>query len=161
MKSVPTTPRKAAANRRNAQASTGPKTAAGKSIARLNAIRHGLNTPVPDYMVQACADQYRALVGDVRVTSDPADGPDLVYALAAHARLRAHRAELMKSILEAGRSDDGKAGETLRQAVVQLGRLHGYERKSLSRLGRLLEDRQGCLGETKPRVRGDRVPDRT
>lgn len=141
MRPAPTTPRKAAANRRNAQNSTGPKTAAGKSIAKLNAIRHGLNTPVPDYMVQACADQYRALVGHVRVTSDPAEGPDLVYALAAHARLRAYRAELMKSILEAGRLDEETAGETLRQALVQLGRLHGYERKSSSRLGGLLKNR--------------------
>lgn len=141
MKPVPTTSRKAAANRRNAQNSTGPRTTAGKSIARLNAIRHGLNTPVPDYMVQACADQYRALVDHVRPTSDPAEGSDLVYALAAHARLRAHRAELMKSILEAGRSDEETAGETLRQALVQLGRLHGYERKSSSRLGGLLKNR--------------------
>jgi len=108
---------------------------------RLNAIRHGLNTPVPDYMVQACADQYRALVDHVRPTSDPAEGLDLVYALAVHARLRARRAELMKSILEAGRSDEETAGETLRQALVQLGRLHGYERKSSSRLGGLLKSR--------------------
>lgn len=141
MKPAPTTPRKVAANRRNAQASTGPKTAAGKSIARLNAIRHGLNTPVPDYMVQACADQYRALVGQALPTSDAAGAPDLVYALAAHARLRAYRAELMKSILEAGRSDEETAGKALRQALEQLVRLHGYERKSSSRLGGLLKNR--------------------
>ena len=47
----------------------------------------------------------------------------------------------MKSILEAGRLDEETAGETLRQALVQLGRLHGYERKSSSRLGGLLKNR--------------------
>jgi hypothetical protein len=30
------------ANRRNAQMSTGPRTAEGKSVSRLNALRHGL-----------------------------------------------------------------------------------------------------------------------
>jgi hypothetical protein len=33
------------ANRRNAQRSTGPRTAAGKSISRRNALRHGLAVP--------------------------------------------------------------------------------------------------------------------
>jgi hypothetical protein len=34
-----------AANRRNAQRSTGPRTAAGKSISSRNALRHGLSRP--------------------------------------------------------------------------------------------------------------------
>lgn len=37
-----TTPRKAAANRRNAKKSTGPKTAKGKAASRCNALKHGL-----------------------------------------------------------------------------------------------------------------------
>ena len=37
-----TTERQRAANRRNAERSTGPRTAAGKAAARLNALRHGL-----------------------------------------------------------------------------------------------------------------------
>lgn len=37
-----TTAKQAAANRRNAKKSTGPRTAKGKSIARRNAVRHGL-----------------------------------------------------------------------------------------------------------------------
>lgn len=134
-------PGKAASNRRNAQKSTGPRTAAGKAVARLNALRHGLNTPVPDYVVQACADGYRDLVDHARAGPDPAAGPDLVYTLAAHIRLRAHRAELMTSILEAGASNDPSAWSDLDQALDQLGRLYGYERKSASRLGGLLKHR--------------------
>ncbi len=34
--------RKLAANRRNARASTGPKTQRGKRLARLNALKHGV-----------------------------------------------------------------------------------------------------------------------
>jgi len=36
------TPKKLAANRRNAQKSTGPKTADGKAVSKLNALKHGL-----------------------------------------------------------------------------------------------------------------------
>lgn len=142
MKSRSTTPRKSAANRRNAQRSTGPKTEAGKSIAKLNALKHGLNTPIPDYMVRACADQYRQLIDHIREPSDKADcGGDLVYALAAHARLRARRAELMQSIVEASGSDDSTAGDAVRLALTRLGRLHRYERKTSSRLAGLLKAR--------------------
>ena len=35
-------PRRVEANRRNAQKSTGPKTAEGKAISRLNGVKHGL-----------------------------------------------------------------------------------------------------------------------
>lgn len=41
-----TSPRKLAANRANARASTGPKTARGKSRVSRNAFRHGLSRPV-------------------------------------------------------------------------------------------------------------------
>jgi hypothetical protein len=39
------TEKQIAANRRNAQRSTGPRTAAGKSISSRNALRHGLSLP--------------------------------------------------------------------------------------------------------------------
>ena len=139
--------RKSTANRRNAQKSTGPRTTAGKAAASLNAIKHGLNTPVPAYMVRACEGQYGDLLNHVRATSATIDRSDLVYAVAARARLRGHRAELMQTIVEAGLSDDAVDIDALRLALAQLGRLEIYERKSLSRLGRLLEDRQGVLAK--------------
>jgi hypothetical protein len=37
-----TTPRQRASNREHAKKSTGPITAAGKSVTRLNALKHGL-----------------------------------------------------------------------------------------------------------------------
>ena len=42
-----TTERQSAANRRNAKASTGPRTAAGKRKVAQNARRHGLTAPAP------------------------------------------------------------------------------------------------------------------
>ena len=41
-KPMAVTPAKIAANRRNAQKSTGPRTAAGKAISKLNALKHGV-----------------------------------------------------------------------------------------------------------------------
>ena len=161
MKASTSSPRKSAANRRNAQESTGPRTAAGKAAASLNAVKHGLNTPVPAYMVRACEGQYGDLLNHVQATSATIDGSDLVYAVAARARLRGHRAELMQTIVEAGLSDEIVDVAALTLALTQLSRLETYERKSLSRLGRLLEDRQGRLGDTQPRVRAGRVPDVT
>src|SRR5882757_1874411 len=46
MHAAVTSERKSAANRRNARASTGPKTAAGKARVARNARRHGLNVPI-------------------------------------------------------------------------------------------------------------------
>src|SRR2546429_2861300 len=46
MRAAVTSERKSAANRRNARASTGPKTAAGKARVARNARRHGLNVPL-------------------------------------------------------------------------------------------------------------------
>lgn len=149
--------RKSETNRRNARQSTGPRTVAGKAAASLNAIKHGLNTSVPAYMVRACEGQYGDLLNHVRATSATIDGSDLVYAIAARNRLRDHRAKVMQGMVEAGLSDERIDIAALRVALMQLGRLETYERKALFRLGRLLEDRrQGSYGKTKPRVRAGR-----
>ncbi len=68
--SVPlmTTLAKRTANRRNAQQSTGPKTNAGKAVARLNAVAHGLRaaSPVVPGEDPATWEEYRdAVVSDL------------------------------------------------------------------------------------------------
>src|SRR5687767_2194888 len=52
-----TTEKQVAANRRNAQRSTGPRTGPGKAIARLNAVTHGglATTPVVPHIEQPAA----------------------------------------------------------------------------------------------------------
>lgn len=131
--------KKLAANRRNAQSSTGPRTAAGKAAASLNARRHGLNTPVPDDLFQACLDQHKALLDFARVRSHDEDLSDLIYALAARDRLRQHRAGLVEVIVTIGTADELAPGsDRVREALGQLRRLETYERKSRSRLASLL-----------------------
>jgi hypothetical protein len=60
------TEKQIAANRRNAQRSTGPRTVAGKSISRRNAFRHGLSLPQQvDVAAQAEIDKLvHQIVGD-------------------------------------------------------------------------------------------------
>jgi len=59
-------PEKMAANRRNAQKSTGPRSAAGKSRARFNALKHGVTAQIPvlpgedPALFSARVDDYKA-----------------------------------------------------------------------------------------------------
>ena len=59
-----------AANRRNAANSTGPKSAAGKQIARMNALKHGLQT---DQVVIPGEDpaEFEALLGGLEEYYQP------------------------------------------------------------------------------------------
>lgn len=57
-------PKQLAANRRNAQRSTGPTSKAGKSVSRLNAIKHGLlaqQVVVRGYYQQESSDEFKQL----------------------------------------------------------------------------------------------------
>ena len=55
--------RKAEANRANAQASTGPKTARSRARSAKNAFRHGLNIPVESR--RALSEQVKALTRQI------------------------------------------------------------------------------------------------
>jgi hypothetical protein len=63
------TEKQIAANRANAQKSTGPKTAAGRSRSSRNAVRHGLSGPL-DFAMSEKADAIaRLLAGWEQTTS--------------------------------------------------------------------------------------------
>ncbi len=71
-----TTHRRVRANRTNAQASTGPKTAAGKARSARNSLRHGFNIPVT--ADSALAPEMEALAQ--RIAGEGVDGPALECA---------------------------------------------------------------------------------
>src|SRR5690242_17523524 len=73
------TPARLAANRANARASTGPRTAAGKARAAQNARRHGLRVPIG--IETAFTPQIKALA---RFLAGEGAGPEL-YELACRA----------------------------------------------------------------------------
>ncbi|MHB2166335.1 hypothetical protein [Alsobacter sp. R-9] len=114
------------ANRRNAQRSTGPRSADGKARSRLNALKHGLSASLPAVVATAeTAALAAALV--------PADaGPE--------ARSAAARLALAETMLEKVRAARAAAGvqldgpdasaEALAAAASHMAALDRYERRA-------------------------------
>lgn len=69
----PTNPRRRQANQRNAQRSTGPRTATGKLIAAQNAVRHRLSVPLPAALLDPLRAQVAALLRASAVPEDQAE----------------------------------------------------------------------------------------
>ena len=121
-----TSTRKIAANRANAQASTGPRTRQGKARTALNACRHGLSVPVTSN--PALAEQVdtlaRAFAGQ---SSDPEISEiarDVAEAQIDLVRIRWARHGLL------ARDLGGNNYEKLNKQLIRMDR---YERRALSR----------------------------
>ena len=89
-----------AANRANAQKSTGPRTAAGRLKSSRNAFRHGLSLPLQlDIKTSAKADAIgRALARDHASEEQRMAATELAQAQLELLRIRAVRAELMAMV---------------------------------------------------------------
>ena len=74
-----------AANRANAQRSTGPRTDDGKAKARLNALRHGLCAGIP-VMADETDEEMQTLLDTLREEHQPVGASEeiLVYKMAEH-----------------------------------------------------------------------------
>src|SRR5262249_55215984 len=75
-----TTDRKIRANRGNAQASTGPKTARGRSRVARNALRHALSRPV--YSDPALSEEVEALAREIIGTDSNPERRELAHRIA-------------------------------------------------------------------------------
>ena len=95
-----TTEKQIAANRANAQKSTGPKTAAGRLKSSRNAYRHGLSLPLrPDIATMAKADAIaRALAHELVDEEKLAAAAEVARAQLELLRIRVARAELMAEV---------------------------------------------------------------
>ena len=107
-----TSPRKIKANRANARASTGPKTAPGRARTARNGLRHGLSVPVVSDPV--LSDQVEALA---RAIAGPAAGAALLELARQMAeaeidlrRVREARASAPQPCLARPRLRVGRAG---------------------------------------------------
>jgi hypothetical protein len=89
-----------AANRANAQRSTGPRTALGKMKSSRNSFRHGLSGPSPfDPMTSAKVDvMAQALVGGDEGEDQAASAAEFARAHLEVLAIRAKRAELITKI---------------------------------------------------------------
>jgi hypothetical protein len=142
-----TSPAKIAANRRNAQRSTGPRSAAGKARAGRNAFRHGLTTPAS--LDHVAMDRINDLI--FALTRDFPNQLELELAtLAAEAqseieRVRQAKVSMVNRAYAHLRDEGGRllsAGE--RAALVFAGKTEilmaceRYERRAISRRNRAL-----------------------
>ena len=129
MSTVPISARKLFANRRNALASTGPRTSAGKARVAQNARRHGLSLP-------ARCDPSRSGEVDAlarEIAGDDADAERLELACRiAAAQIDLVRARRARRDIFPGALREPDATARL-AAITRLAIMDRYERRALSR----------------------------
>jgi len=130
-----------AANRRNAQRSTGPRTAEGKrKVAANNALRHGLAISVPDAAMSATV----ARIAEVLAGPGAAPGKLALVMPIAEAQAEVLRARNMRvaplNLAAASLSGPDSQAEAIYQSLETLTRLDRYERRAMARRNRALCD---------------------
>jgi hypothetical protein len=152
---------KAAANRRNAKRSTGPRTASGKARASRNAFRHGLSIPIRTDItnVLEVSEYFRTLMCDF----GGADREQAVRAAEGQAellRIRSIKADLInREALRSHRRDKSSSIEECvatafdRKAKI-LESLDRYERRALSKRRRSLHKLNVALKAKAHSARG-------
>jgi hypothetical protein len=150
-----TSPRKIEANRRNARASTGPKTGDGKARSARNARRHGLAVPIQSepQAAEGIATLARELVGDNPTLQQREAATRVAEAQLDIARIRRARATFISPVVLDGVKlvslnsadkkpdwqigDESQAAQKLVGSLAKLGKtskaLDRYERRALSR----------------------------
>ncbi len=118
-----TSVRRRAANAKNARASTGPKTAAGKARAARNAHRYGLNLPViaDPVLAPEVADLARRIAGEDAGAERHARAVCIAEAQVDIMRVRRIRTDLVAEVARTW------------QVPPELAVIDRYERRALSR----------------------------
>jgi hypothetical protein len=114
--------RKIKANRANARASTGPKTARGRTRAARNAFRHGLNLPV--HSDPALCEEVEALAREIAGTGANAEIQELARRV-AEAQIDLSRVRFARHQLLSHALSDPYYGsiENMRKKVALMGSL--------------------------------------
>jgi hypothetical protein len=135
-----TSPRKIAANRANAAASTGPKTRRGRARSAKNALRHGLSVPIQAHPL--LYEEARALAG--RIAGPRASANINVLSLrVAEAEIDLGRVRAARQVFLSQRlsETDEEMDQTLgSEDAAVLVRMDRYERRARSRLKFAIRD---------------------
>jgi hypothetical protein len=141
-----TGPRKIEANRKNARASTGPKTREGRARVARNALRHGLSVPLcsdraSSEQVEASA---RQIVGTAASAKIQERARDVAEAQIDLRRIRCARdrvlCDALNSLHDEARSADGPQtlASILSEATKELLAMARYERRAVARRKRAI-----------------------
>jgi hypothetical protein len=124
----------AAINRRNAQKSTGPRTAAGKALASKNALQHGLAVPI-DFLPELVKrrDQISAAMKDAGVGEG---ATALAEALLQLERIRATRSAALETQL--GSEGASPSALEARSSLQTLRSTVRYENEARAAIRRFL-----------------------
>lgn len=134
-----TSERASRANRRNAQASTGPRTPAGKARSGQNARKHGLSAVDPNPSAETEIERLAELIAgehgrDATVRESAWAVAEAQFQLQ---RVLACRTALLRNGLlipeREAEGDERSAAEILEELLLHLERLDRYERRALSR----------------------------
>ncbi|QDV37899.1 hypothetical protein [Tautonia plasticadhaerens] len=139
-------PARIEANRRNAQKSTGPRTAEGKDRSRRNAARHGL-TGAGSVLPEAIADRTRSLELTLRAEYRVAEHDEVGRFLASQAALAMARLEAAPAVeWDLRRDQAGRAEHSwdLDRALEAAELAHRLRRLPSLAAPRLLRTSQGC-----------------
>lgn len=141
-----TSQRKADANRRNAMRSTGPRTIAGKTRSRRNALKHGLDVPLnrDDSFSGRIEELTNELISSLAKPQD-------IARLTAEAQLALMRVQEARIGIINGTlkhqvditdtaSDVAHRAKAIAAALSDLVPLDRYERRALSRLRKVLRN---------------------
>jgi hypothetical protein len=149
---------KIAANRRNAQRSTGPRTTRAKMRVRRNALRHGLAAVIVNHSLAAAeVDEFAAAI--CGKDADPEEREQALIIAECDVTLRRVRAARVEVIEQMGLllttqgpdAPTGAPGPAVESNLVsfeQLLRLERYERRALSRRKRALRGNFTGYNET-------------
>ena len=124
-------PEKIAANRANAQKSTGPKTARGKRAVRLNALKHGLLSNQIEVTTLESAEEFDKLLVRIRGGREPgSDMEALLQVKIAQLTWQSRRLNHIQDVVNAGKGPvsklstklrcEGSLGRQMREAIQQL-----------------------------------------
>ena len=131
------TDRATAANRRNARASTGPRTEAGKARSSQNARKHGLSAGDADPEMDAEVSRLAALIAsELPAESGMTEAAHAVAAAHGHLkRVRSLKTEMMRGELAVGPAETsrGEPAPPSPELLRRLERLERYERRAFSR----------------------------
>ena len=96
-------PKKRAANRRNALKSTGPKTGPGRRVSAQNSVRHGLSVQLPLHINDPLQNELTQLIEHDGIASDVAE--DLALKIINYERNVMYLYELFKKEVLGSKSD--------------------------------------------------------
>jgi hypothetical protein len=136
------TPAQIAANRANAQHSTGPRTDEGKAKARQNALRHGLCSAVP-LMSGELDEEVQQLLTALREEYQPVGDTEeiLVYKMAEHFFCGKRAAYLLSEQLDSNDHGDDNAREIGLMMRYHAASDRGYYR-ALTELRKVQKERR-------------------